>query len=347
VNYTSINLLKSRFLLAPVFLFSSILLINVNTNAATTLIKKHASSSTAPRLQSIAITSNNTIWASGTKGHVIMSADNGGSWKVKKVPDSENLQFRDIWANDTTVFLLAAGEGEQSRLYRSIDSGDSWTLQYTMNNPQGFINCFDFWDKDNGLVFGDSIDDKLFMLRTTDGGENWTRLNTAPLAQKGGEGGFSASGSCVRIGNNGQLWASTGATKSARLLRSNDRGLTWNSTQLPYPKGDTAGIFSVIPDSQWTFGGRMKEPVSTGYHLSQQQWKATTNIGLKGAIYGSDSYLNNVIVVNPDGVSLSTDNGGHWKKISNDSYWVVEFSDKGTAWLAGPKGRISSIDLEK
>lgn len=347
MNYASINLLKSRLLLPQVFLLSSFLLINVNTNAATTLIEKHAASDTAPRLQSIAISPNNTIWASGTKGHVVMSTDNGKSWQTKKVPNSETLQFRDIWANDTTVFLLAAGEGEQSRLYRSDNNGDNWTLQYTMNNPKGFINCFDFWDADNGLVFGDSIDDKLFMLRTTNGGHNWTRLSTAPLAQKGGEGGFSASGSCVRIGDNGQLWASTGATKSARLLRSNDKGITWNSTPLPYPKGDTAGIFSTIPDSQWTFGGRMNDPVITGYHLSQQQWQATTNIGLKGAIYGSDSYLNNVVVVSPDGVSLSTDNGKHWQKISNDSYWVVEVSREGTAWLAGPKGRISSLDLKQ
>jgi len=328
-------------------LFSNFLLFNAAINAQTTLIEKRAPSKTFPRLQSIAITPNNTVWASGTKGNVVMSIDNGQSWQTKIVPESATLQFRDIWANNTTVFLLAAGEGEQSRLYRSDDNGDNWTLQYTMNNPKGFINCFDFWDENNGLVFGDSIDDKLFMLRTTDGGKNWSRLVTAPLAQKGGEGGFSASGSCVRVGSNGQVWASTGATKSARLLRSTDRGLTWNSTPLPYPKGDTAGIFSTIPDSQWTFGGRMKEPEITGYHLVEQQWKATKNIGLKGAIYGSDSYLNNLIVVNPDGVSLSKDNGKHWQKISSDSYWVVEFDNNGTAWLAGPQGRISSLTLGK
>jgi hypothetical protein len=326
-------------------LSSSLLPLSLNAKAATTLVEKRIASDKAPRIQSLAITENNTIWASGTKGNVVVSVDNGNSWQEKTVLNSEELQFRDIWASQNTVYLLAAGEGENSKIYRSNDNGERWTLQYVMKNPKGFINCFDFWDKNNGIIFGDSIDEKVFMLHTTDGGENWLRLNSAPLSQEGGEGGFSASGSCVRIGDDQQVWVSTGATKAPRLLRSSNKGKSWSSTPLPYPKGKTAGIFSAIPNSQWTFGGRMENPVVTGYHLSNQQWQPAKNIGLKGAIYGSDSYLTNIVVVNPDGVAISTDNGKHWEKISNDAYWVVEFDHKGTAWLAGPKGRISNLTL--
>lgn len=315
--------------------------------SADILIEKRKAVEKSPRLQSLSITDGGVIWASGTKGQIVMSNDNGSTWHEKLVPESNALQFRDIWAQDDTVFLLAAGEGEKSRLYRSENNGESWSLQFTMKNPKGFINCFDFWDKNNGLVFGDSIDDNLFMLGTKDGGETWTRLESVPLAQAGGEGGFSASGSCVRIGDDNQVWVSTGATEQARLLRSSDYGQTWNSTPLPYPTGDTAGIFSAIPDSNWTFGGRMNTPVITGFQLKDQQWQPTQDIGLKGAIYGSDSFGNNVIVVNPDGASLSTDNGEHWQRISSHSFWVVEFDKNGTAWLAGPDGRISSISLTK
>jgi len=326
-------------------LSSSLLSLSLNLQAATSLVDQRAAQDGAPRLQSLIVTQNNTIWASGTKGKVVVSFDNGKSWQEKVVPHSETLQFRDIWADGNTVFLLAAGDGEMSRLYRSDDNGDNWNLQYTMDNPKGFINCFDFWDKDNGIVFGDTIDEQVFMLQTTDGGKNWLRVNSAPLAQEGGEGGFSASGSCVRIGDDDQVWVTTGATKHARLLRSQNRGQSWHSTPLPYPTGTTAGIFSAIPDSNWTFGGRMDTPVITGYHLSDQQWTATSNIGLKGAIYGSDSFKDNIVVVNPDGAALSKDNGKHWQRISNESFWVVEFDHNGTAWLAGPDGHISSLAL--
>lgn len=332
--------------------FSSILCVLTITFTASVfsaekLIEQRKSVNNSPRLQSLSITDAGVIWASGTKGQVVMSNDNGNSWQTKQVPNSDDLQFRDIWAQGNTVFLLAAGEGDKSQIYRSDNNGDNWSVQYIMDNPQGFINCFDFWDEKNGLVFGDSIDENLFMLRTKDGGKSWARLNSVPLAQAGGEGGFSASGSCVRIGTDNQVWVSTGATKQARLLRSVDYGQTWHSTPLPYPSGDTAGIFSAIPDSNWTFGGRMNTPIITGFKLTNQQWQPTQGIGLKGAIYGSDSFGNNVIVVNPDGASLSTDNGEHWQRISSHSFWVVEFDKNGTAWLAGPNGRISKISLIK
>ncbi|MGB0833673.1 MAG: WD40/YVTN/BNR-like repeat-containing protein [Psychrobium sp.] len=329
----------------PLLLAGLATAISANAQASQELIQKHLGAEKSPRLQSLSIANNGNVWASGTKGLVVVSSDNGSTWQTKPVPNSDDLQFRDIWAQDDTVYLLAAGEGEKSQLYRSNDNGDSWQLQYTMKNPKGFINCFDFWSKDHGIVFGDSIDDKVFMLETKDGGKNWNQMQSVPLAQEGGEGGFSASGSCVRIGSDNEVWVSTGATKHARLLRSSDYGQTWNSTPLPYPDGKTAGLFSAIPNSKWTFGGRMNTPVVTGYKLNEGQWQPTKNIGLKGAIYGSDSYGDNVIVVNPDGAALSTDNGKNWQRISDKSFWVVEFDKQGTAWLAGPQGRISSISF--
>ncbi len=296
----------------------------------------------APRLQALSINPNGDIWASGTKGQVVVSHDNGKNWHKKHVPNAQELQFRDIWASQETIYLLAAGDGSASRLYKSQDNGSSWENQYTMKNPKGFINCFDFWDKDNGIVVGDTIDDKVFMLITTDGGENWTRVARAPAANVGGEGGFSASGSCARIDGNTHAWLTTGATTQARILRTSDRGETWTSTPLPFPNSKTGGIFSAIPKSGFAFGGQMKPAIVTGFYRSAGHWQAIKNIPLKGAIYGSDSHGDEVIVVNPDGAALSTNKGKTWQRISDEPYWVVEYDSKGSAWLAGPNGRISA-----
>ena len=299
----------------------------------------------APRLQALNISNNGDIWASGTKGTVVVSRDKGVSWQQIKVAGSETLQFRDIWANGHDIYLLAAGEAEKSRLYRSSDNGQHWQLQYTMDHPKGFINCFDFWDKDNGIVFGDSIDDKLFMLSTQDGGKHWQRIANAPQAQEGGEGGFSASGSCVRISGNDGAWVVTGATKNTRLLQTKDRGQSWLSKTMLFPKGSTAGIFSAMPQDNWLFGGRMKtkdlSAKVTALHKEQSIWQQVKGLPFTGAIYGSARSNNNIILVNPEGAALSKDNGKTWQKISQHSYWVVEFDQQGNAWLAGPDGRIS------
>jgi len=315
----------------------------INAAQSPLLSAKRVSSEGSPRLQALAINNNGDIWASGTKGQVVMSADNGQNWRDITVPDSEKLQFRDIWVGDNTVYLLAAGSGSDSRLYRSSDNGLNWDLQYTMKDPKGFINCFDFWDKDHGIVFGDTIDQQVFMLQTDDGGDSWQRIESAPIANDGGEGGFSASGSCVRVLGNNEAWLTTGATATARLLRTKDRGETWSSTPLPFPNSTTGGIFSAIPKSNWLFGGQMKPAIVSAWHKEDGHWQSISNVPLKGAIYGSDSFKKNIVVVNPDGVALSQDNGKSWQRISSQSYWVVEFDQHGVAWLAGPGSRISRL----
>jgi len=329
-------------LLGSALLFASSLTSNAIANSLEAM--RHGIEN-APRLQALSINPNGDIWASGVKGHVLVSSDDGKTWQLKVVPDAQELQFRDIWASGQTIYLLAAGDGSNSRLYKSIDNGQTWLNQYTMANPKGFINCFDFWDKDNGIVIGDTIDNQVFMLKTSDGGAHWQRLKDAPQANDGGEGGFSASGSCARVDGNQQAWLTTGATSTARLLRTNDRGATWSSTPLPFPNSSTGGIFSAIPKSGFAFGGQMKPAIITGFYRNAGHWQAINNIPLTGAIYGSDSFNKNVIVVNPDGAALSKDNGITWQRISSDPYWVVEMSDSGQAWLAGPYGRISRINL--
>jgi len=304
-----------------------------------------AAQDNAPRLQALSLNANGDIWVSGVQGKVIVSRDNGQSWQTKSIADSEQLQFRDIWARDSTIFLLAAGEGSNSRIYQSADDGATWQLQYTMNNPKGFINCFDFWDRQHGLVIGDSIDDKVFILQTNDGGKQWSRLSSAPLVNEGGEGAFSASGSCLRTLNDDQVWLSTGATNQPRLLRTSDRGATWTKTPLPFPNTNTGGIFTSLPQNNLAFGGQMKPEKAVGYYRDNQHWRAIKNIPLTGAIYGSASFGEQVIIVNPDGAALSKDDGKTWERISNDAYWVVEINDNGDAWLAGPKGRISRLKL--
>jgi len=299
----------------------------------------------APRLQALSINANGDIWVSGVLGKVLVSRDDGQSWQTKSIAGSEQLQFRDIWARESTIYLLAAGEGSNSRIYQSVDDGATWQLQYTMENPKGFINCFDFWDQQHGLVIGDSIDNKVFILQTNNGGKDWTRLNSAPEVNRGGEGAFSASGSCLRTLNNDQAWLSTGATEQPRLLRTSDRGATWATTPLPFPNTNTGGIFTSLPQNNLVFGGQMKPEKAVGYYRDNQHWRAINNIPLTGAIYGSASIGEQVIIVNPDGAALSKDGGKTWKRISNDAYWVVEIKDNGDAWLAGPAGRISRLRL--
>ena len=40
-----------------------------------------------------------------------------------------------------------------------------------MDHPDGFLDSISFWDKSNGLAYGDSFDGKPYILKTDDGGD--------------------------------------------------------------------------------------------------------------------------------------------------------------------------------
>src|SRR5262249_15780239 len=80
-------------------------------------------------------------WVSGTKGTYGRTTDGGDTWTVGTVPDAEKLDFRDVKAfGETTAFLLSAGPGEASRIYKTTDGGKSWKLQFKNTDPDGFFD---------------------------------------------------------------------------------------------------------------------------------------------------------------------------------------------------------------
>src|SRR5262249_40313381 len=58
-------------------------------------------------------------WVRGTKGTFGRTTDGGKSWAVGTVPGADKLDFRDVEAfGEDTAYLLSAGPGEESRVYK-------------------------------------------------------------------------------------------------------------------------------------------------------------------------------------------------------------------------------------
>src|SRR5438874_12849557 len=70
-------------------------------------------------------------WVSGTKGTFGRTTDGGKTWAVGTVPDADKLDFRDVEAfGADTAYLLSAGAGEESRIYKTTNGGKTWGLQF-------------------------------------------------------------------------------------------------------------------------------------------------------------------------------------------------------------------------
>src|SRR5258708_23679130 len=202
-------------------------------------------SGTTASLRGISAVTDRIVWASGSNGTWLRTTDGGATWHSATVPGAETLDFRGVHAlNATTAWQLSSGPGDKSRIYKTTDAGNHWTLQYTNPDAKGFFDAIAFWNPTHGIVLGDPVDGQFVILTTTDGGVTWNRRPTPPALPN--EGAFAASNTCLILSRNGTAWFGTGGPGAARVFRSRDRGLSWTLAPTPIRNhGASAGIFSL------------------------------------------------------------------------------------------------------
>lgn len=267
------------------------------------------------------------VWISGSEGKVARSTDAGASFTLFQVTP-EALEFRDIQALDADhAYALSIGDNGQSRIYYTSNGGQSWQLRFRANGQQ-FLNCMDIAANGEAWVYGDSRENSWEMIRGADG-RNWVNARNAvdskPLP---GEGGFAASGSCLRYANNS--WAiGTGNASTARLLLKRATGIRFQSIDTPMPAGPQAGITSVYPFSHQHVllaGGDLQHPEARPRLLEYQQGEFSTlaEPPLEGALYSLTVLPNQqaLLVSNPSGAALLPHRQStQWLPISTDNLW--------------------------
>src|SRR5262249_6962500 len=123
-------------------------------------------SGTKENLRGLSAVSDKIVWAGGAHGTVLTTVDGGDHWNAVKVPDAEQLDFRDVEAFSADLaYILAAGPSDSSRIYKTTDGGKSWVQQWINTEPKGFFDCMAFWDKTHGIAVGDPVNGKFQLLR--------------------------------------------------------------------------------------------------------------------------------------------------------------------------------------
>ena len=301
------------------------------------------------------------VWAAGTGGTWARSLDGGASWESGVVAGAESLQFRDVHAIDgRTAWLLSIGNGPESRIYRTDDGGDSWSLQFQADDPRSFYDCFDFWSDTAGLAFSDGVEGTFPLIATTDG-RTWSRLPTDRLpGASAGEGSFAASGTCVVARGDSLAWFGTGAGAEARVFRTADRGRSWEAVATPLAHGtSTTGIASLafLDDSRGAaMGGDVGAPDQPIESVAVTEdggrtWRLAGRPARPGAVFGGafvpGAPTPTLVAVGPTGIAVSTDFAATWTTIDTLAHWSVTFGAPGAGWAVGPDGRITRIDFPR
>ena len=311
-------------------------------------------SGTTALLQAVSAPSESVVWVSGHEGVVLRSEDGGETWIRRHVPSLDSLQFRDIHAFDASVaVILSAGTGSQSRIYRTINGGETWSLSWINEEPEGFYDCLDFWDDRRGLVYGDAVAGGLRILLTHDGGASWQLVPPERLPDPAGsEGGFAASGTCVRAGADGSAWIATGAGDRPRVLSTEDYGLQWGATDLPLVSGQAAGAVTIAfstAEVGFVLGGDLGQADEYTDNVARtgdggQTWRLGTRPPFVGAVYGSALLRTPIrlLAAGPAGLAFSLDEAVSWILLDGRSFWAVGGAGR-TAWAVGPDGRILEL----
>ncbi len=160
--------------------------------------------------------------AVGDRGHVLLSDDEGTTWRQVIVPTRAMLtgvafgDARHGWASGHDGVILATTDGGQSWL-KQVSGGDLETV---------FLDTH-FRDSGNGFVIGAYGQ----CLRTIDGGKTWT-----PVRPTEDEAHFNQ----IAAGADGTLYL---AGESGTLLASGDQGAIWRRLEVPYD----GSLFGLLP----------------------------------------------------------------------------------------------------
>lgn len=298
------------------------------------------------------------LWASGRGGVYARSNDAGRSWKSGHIPGAEGLFLVDVEAlgRDTACVLATSFDGGIGHVYRTTDGGTTWFITYEIERPDAFLDGMAFWDRSHGVAFGDPVDGMLFILRTTDGCASWAEVRGPDLTPLEGEAGFAASGTGIAVAGMAHAWIGTGGGPVARVLRTDDRGLTWTAVATPMAAGPATGIFGIaFRDTLHgiAVAGNYQEPAGAAPTVlttadGGRSWAITGPARPAGVRFGAVALPESgaFAAAGPSGLGLSVDDGATWTPVDTLFRYGM-LARGGVVWASGPAGWIARSDLSR
>jgi photosystem II stability/assembly factor-like uncharacterized protein len=225
------------------------------------------------------------VVAVGQRGHILTSDDQGKTWQQAKVPVSS-----DLVAVHFPTAQAGWAVGHDGVVLHSADAGRSWTRQRDGRPDAADNPLLDVWFED--AKTGYAVGAFGLILRTTDAGHVWTELKDAAENPKGlhlysvrgfggelymaGEQGLllkrdAATGRFLAQASpyQGTLFGLAGNGRAVlayglrgNVVRSADRGASWQAINTGVPVGLTAGAADA--------GGRIVLASQTGHLLASK-----------------------------------------------------------------------------
>jgi photosystem II stability/assembly factor-like uncharacterized protein len=186
------------------------------------------------------------VVAVGERGHVLLSDDQGASWRQAKAVPTRAMLTAVYFADSEYGWAV----GHDETIINTVDGGETWALSHYA--PEAQQPLLDLWFANR--VSGIAVGAYGAYFTTNDGGRHWTATKFAPPAPAArSEDELPPDYHLNRIVGVGQrLYI---AAEGGQLYRSDDRGATWRVLPSPY-EGSFFGLVPIRGEGLLAFGLR-------------------------------------------------------------------------------------------
>jgi photosystem II stability/assembly factor-like uncharacterized protein len=318
-------------------------------------------------IDEIRIVDAKTVWAKSYNSETgeplqefTRTTDGGTTWIPGKFdisnPSYIILNISPISA--TTAWIsaidLSQGTGKPTPggVWKTSDGGTTWVEKNTIGfkSISSFINGVHFFDANNGISYGDPVDNVFEIYKTSDGGETWTAIPGSSIPAPEAEE-FGSNSIDINTAVGGNFWI---GTSKGSILRSTDMGTTWTKLKSPinnFSSNQEGGIIKFSDKNNgliWSFK-------DVGSNFPEQKLYRTTDGGNTWSTGELFPYPFQVINYIPGttkmvGVGVGTtptdnnigyhsgysnDNGNTWRILDKDILRnnTISFFDENTGWV--------------
>ncbi len=227
--------------------------------------------------------------AVGEFGHVLLSDDNGESWRQAASVPTRNTLVGVTFLDNQNGYAV----GHAATILKTEDGGDNWSLQFEERNGETPIFAVYFADAQNGIAVGGFS----YTLETADGGESWTQR---PLVEDSYDD-FHLNDLFADTKGNVYIPAEFGT-----VYKSRDRGRSWQAIETGYD-GSFWGGMGLNNGDVLVFGMRGNVWRSGNGGQSWSSVETGTDQSVSGGTQLEDG---RIVLAGLSGTVLVSDDGG-------------------------------------
>jgi photosystem II stability/assembly factor-like uncharacterized protein len=292
----------------------------------------------------ISVVDENVAWGVslhfvGTIPAFTKTTDGGETWTSGIIETgATDIDIYSISAKDSlTAWVGSLSAAQTGATFKTTDGGKTWALDSTLNTLNITMH---FWSDLEGFAIGGNFNLGFDIFRTIDGGITWTRVENVPIMP--GEFNWLANFNSGFEVVGDHIWS---GTLLGRMLKSTDRGQTWQIYDTPIPEGRTLSSMAFKDELN---GIAISSAVSDGWINSALGYRTTDggltwmpirvpeNIQTIVYVPGSDGvYLGTQGFYGEPNYAISRDNGIHWETVASSPIFTMQFLSPTVGWAGG------------